>query len=208
MNLFSDTALFDGGIKRYTDFHLPDTELRLWQHFFNKTSSDNYYNTLLTQSPWQQRMRRMYDKMVADPRLTAYYGGENGHAWTPMLLEIKDSVEQITQIRFDRVLLNLYRDGKDSVAWHNDNLPADGKHHHIASVTFGDTRIFKVRHKFNETVRQLDIPLTHGSLLLMGETMQQYYEHHIPKTARAIGPRINLTFRISESSKPVYLIGK
>jgi alkylated DNA repair dioxygenase AlkB len=208
MNLFSDTALFDGGIKRYTDFHLPDTELRLWQHFFNKTSSDNYYNTLLTQSPWQQRMRKMYDKMVADPRLTAYYGGENGHAWTPMLLEIKDSVEQITQIRFDRVLLNLYRDGKDSVAWHGDNLPADGKHHHIASVTFGDTRIFKVRHKFNETVRQLDIPLTHGSLLLMGETMQQYYEHHIPKTARAIGPRINLTFRISESSKPVYLIGK
>jgi alkylated DNA repair dioxygenase AlkB len=208
MNLFSDTALFDGGIKRYTDFHLPDTELRLWQHFFNKTSSDNYYNTLLTQSPWQQRMRKMYDKMVADPRLTAYYGGENGHAWTPMLLEIKDSVEQITQIRFDRVLLNLYRDGKDSVAWHGDNLPADGKHHHIASVTFGDTRIFKVRHKFNETVRQLDIPLTHGSLLLMGETMQQYYEHHIPKTARAIGPRINLTFRISESSKPVHLIGK
>ncbi|WP_285009609.1 alpha-ketoglutarate-dependent dioxygenase AlkB family protein [Pedobacter faecalis] len=146
----------------------------------------------------------MYDKIVADPRLTAYYGGENGHPWTPMLLEIKATIEEITEISFDRVLLNFYRDGKDSVAWHSDNLPADGKHHHIASVTFGDTRIFKVRHKYNKEIKQLDIPLTHGSLLLMGETMQEHYEHHVPKTARAIGPRINLTFRISESSKPVY----
>ena len=206
MNLFSETALFDGGIKKYKNFPLPATELRLWQHFFDKATSDIYYKTLISESPWQQRMRKMYDKMIADPRLTAYYGGENGHAWTPMLLEIKAAVEKITEITFDRVLLNLYRDGKDSVAWHSDNLPADGKYHHIASVTFGDTRIFKVRHKTRKDIQQIDIPLTHGSLLLMGETMQAHYEHHVPKTARAIGPRINLTFRISESSKPVYLV--
>ena len=206
MNLFAETELFDGGIKKYTDFNLPDTELRLWQHFFAKRDADNYYNTLLKESPWQQRSRKMYDKVIADPRLTAYYSGEHGHSWTPLLLEIKEAIEQITEITFDRVLLNLYRDGKDSVAWHSDNLPADGKHHHIASVTFGDTRIFKVRHKTNKEINQLDIPLTHGSLLLMGETMQEHYEHHIPKTARAIGPRINLTFRISESSKPIYFM--
>ncbi|MBB5440598.1 alkylated DNA repair dioxygenase AlkB [Pedobacter sp. AK017] len=203
MILFADTELFDGGIKRYTDFKLPDTELRLWQHFFGKQEADGYYNTLLEEAPWQQRMRKMYDRMVPDPRLIAYYGGENGHAWTPLLLEIKQAVEKVTEISFDRVLLNLYRDGKDSVAWHSNNLPADGKHHHIASVTFGDTRIFKVRHKTRKDITALDIPLTHGSLLLMGETMQAHYEHHIPKTARAVGPRINLTFRISESSKPV-----
>jgi hypothetical protein len=57
---------------------LPDTELRLWQHFFEKREADNYYNILLKESPWQQRMHKMYDKMVADPRLTAYYGGDNG----------------------------------------------------------------------------------------------------------------------------------
>ncbi|MES2454786.1 MAG: alpha-ketoglutarate-dependent dioxygenase AlkB [Bacteroidota bacterium] len=204
MNLFAETELFDGGIKKYTDFNLPDTELRLWQHFFGKREADNYYNTLLKESPWQRRSRKMYDKVIADPRLTAYYGGENGNAWAPLLLEIKAAIEQITEINFDRVLLNLYRDGKDSVAWHSDNLPADGKHHHSASVTFGDTRIFKVRHKSNKEIRQLNIPLTHGSLLLMAETMQEYYEHRVPKTARAIGPRINLTFRISESSKPIY----
>jgi len=206
MNLFAETELFDGGIKKYTDFNLPDTELRLWQHFFQKQAADNYYNMLLKDSPWQQRSRKMYDKLIPDPRMTAYYGGENGHEWTPTLLEIKATVENITEIKFDRVLLNLYRDGKDSVAWHSDNLPADGKHHPIASLTFGDTRIFKVRHKFKKDIPQSDIPLTHGSLLLMGETMQEHYEHHVPKTTRAIGPRINLTFRISESSKAVYFV--
>lgn len=204
MNLFGETALFDGGIKRYTDFNLPDTELRLWQHFFDKANADHYYKMLLKESPWQQRMRKMYDKMIPDPRLTAYYGGKNGHPWTPLLLDIKAAIEKTTEINFDRVLLNLYRDGKDSVAWHSDNLPADGKHHHIASVTFGDTRIFKVRHKSRKDILQLDIPLTHGSLLLMGETMQEHYEHHVPKTSRTVAPRINLTFRISDSSKPLY----
>ncbi|TCD03201.1 alpha-ketoglutarate-dependent dioxygenase AlkB family protein [Pedobacter psychroterrae] len=58
----------------------------------------------------------MYDKVIADPRMTAYYGGENGHEWTPTLLEIKATVENITEIKFDRVLLNVYRDGRDSVA--------------------------------------------------------------------------------------------
>lgn len=204
MNLFAETELFDGGVKLYTDFELPGTELRLWQHFFDKPQADAFYKILLSESPWQQRMRKMYDKVIPDLRLTAYYGGENGHLWTPVLLEIKEAVEKVTYIRFDRVLLNLYRNGKDSVAWHSDTLPADGKHHQIASVTFGDTRIFKVRHKFRKDISGLDIPLTHGSLLLMGDSMQDQYEHHIPKTARAVGPRINLTFRISESSKPVY----
>jgi len=206
MNLFEETELFDGGIKRYTDFQLPDSGLQLWQHFFNKTEADKYFKILRSSTPWQQRMRKMYDKMVSDPRLTAYYGGVNGHEWTPILLEIKDAVEKACGISFDRVLLNLYRDGKDAVAWHSDTLPADGRHHHIASVTFGDTRIFKVRHKIRKDVPQLDIPLTHGSFLLMDETMQDHYEHHVPKTARKVGPRINLTFRISESLKPVCLL--
>ena len=202
MNLFEDLQLFDGGVKRHTDFQLPDTELRLWQHFFCKQEADNYYRTLLSATPWQQRTRKMYDKMICDPRLTAYYGGQNGHEWTPVLTEIKKAVEKVSGITFDRVLLNLYRDGKDSVAWHSDTLPADGKHHHIASVTFGDTRIFKVRHKSRKDIPQLDIPLTHGSFLLMDETMQEHYEHHVPKTSRKVGPRINLTFRISHCISP------
>ncbi|GGH64418.1 alkylated DNA repair dioxygenase AlkB [Filimonas zeae] len=208
MLLFDDVALFDEGKKRYTDFNLPGAELRLWEQFYDKAASDHYYRLLETTTPWQQRERKIYDRIVPDPRLTAYYGGANGNAWTKPLLEIKEQVEQTSRIQFDRVLLNYYRDGNDSVAWHSDTLPKDGKHHEIASVTFGATRLFKVRHKTDKTVQQLNIPLTHGSFLLMGASLQNHYEHQVPKTTKATGGRINLTFRISESSKPVYVVEK
>lgn len=204
MNLFEDTALFDEGQKRFTDFHLPDTDLRLWEQFFPKKDSDKYFRLLKDTSPWQQRTRKMYDKLIPDPRLTAFYGGPNGHEWTPELLAIKSTLESACGITFNRVLLNYYRDGNDSVAWHSDTLPADGMHHSIASVTFGETRLFKVRHKSRKDIPQLNIPLTHGSFLLMGETMQDHYEHYVPKTSREIGARINLTFRISGSAKSTY----
>ena len=202
MLLFEDTALFNEGVSRYTDFELPGTELKLWEQFFSKPEADRFYRELLASTPWAQRTRKMYDKMVMDPRLTAYYGGANGYPWTSTLLHIKVKVEATCGIQFNRVLLNYYRDGNDSVAWHSDTLPADGKHHAIASVTFGETRHFKVRHKYDKNIRQLDIPLTHGSFLLMGETMQDHYEHHVPKTAKKVGARINLTFRLSEPGKP------
>jgi alkylated DNA repair dioxygenase AlkB len=171
--------------------------MRLWEQFFSKEESDSHFAILKDSTPWQQRQRKMYDKIVLDPRLTAYYGGPNGYEWTEQLLSIKARVEQECGIGFHRVLLNYYRDGNDSVAWHSDTLPADGKHHAIASVTFGDTRLFKVRHTSRKDIEQLSIPLTHGSLLLMGETMQDHYEHHVPKTSRNVGARINLTFRVN-----------
>jgi alkylated DNA repair dioxygenase AlkB len=205
MNLFDDVALFDDGRKRYQDLSLPDADLQLWEQFFTRHDADNYFKVLKDATPWQQRKRMMYDKWVQDPRLTCYYGGPNGQVWTPMLEEIRTCVEQACGIAFNRVLLNYYRDGNDSVSWHSDTLPADGKHHAIASVTFGETRLFKVRHKSRKDIGQLSIPLTHGSFLLMGETIQDHYEHHVPKTSRQIGGRINLTFRISDSVKPVYI---
>ena len=200
MNLFSAIALFDEGKKQFTDFQLPGADLRLWEQFFSRRDADQFFSVFLETTPWQQRTRQLYDKTVLDPRLTAWYGGPNGLEWTEELLRVKALVEAESKTRFNRVLLNYYRDGNDSVAWHSDTLPADGKHHAIASVTFGDTRLFKIRHKTRKDIAQLHIPLTHGSFLLMGETMQDHYEHHVPKTSRAVGPRINLTFRISTDS--------
>ncbi len=208
MNLFEDIAMFDEGRRRFKDFRLPDADLQLWEQFFTKADSDRYFKILLDTTPWQQRIRKMYDKMVPDPRLTAYYGGLNGLEWTADLMAIKAKVQDECGVLFDRVLLNYYRDGNDSVAWHSDTLPADGKHHPIASVTFGETRLFKVRHKSRMDVSRLAIALTHGSFLLMGETMQEHYEHHVPKTVRRVGARINLTFRISEPAKQIYYTGK
>lgn len=200
MLLFEETALFDEGKQQYKNFDLPGANLQLWEQFIARSEADSCFKTFKDSTPWQQRTRKMYDKTVLDPRLTAWYGGPDGLEWTPELLNIRQQVEAISQIEFNRVLLNYYRDGNDSVSWHSDTLPSDGKHHPIASVTFGETRLFKVRHKTRKDIGQLDIPLTHGSLLLMGASMQDLYEHHVPKTNRKIGARINLTFRISGSA--------
>jgi alkylated DNA repair dioxygenase AlkB len=197
LSLFEETDLFDAGKKRYQQFDLPDSSLQLWERFIEKEEASRYYELLLHHTPWTQRERKMYDKMVSDPRLTAWYGPK-GLPFTKELLVIKEKVETQSKILFDSVLLNLYRDGKDSVAWHSDTLPADGMHKPIASVSFGETRPFQVRHKTNKDIPKLEIPLTHGSFLLMDATMQEYYEHHIAKTARQIAPRINLTFRVTQ----------
>ena len=104
-------------------------------------------------------------------------------------------METASAARYNSVLLNLYRDGNDSVSWHRDNEKEFGLNPVIASVTFGETRPFQIRHKFRKDVKKLEIPLTHGSLLVMGGPMQHYWEHQIPKTSKQILPRINLTFR-------------
>jgi Alkylated DNA repair protein len=194
IGLFDEKELLDPGKKRFLDYRLPLTELKLWEQFFEREESDFYFQFFIESTPWAQHRRKMYDKIVADPRLTAWYG-PNGNEWTPELLTIKERIQSTCGIEFDCVLLNFYRDGNDSVAWHSDNLPASGKHHAIASVTFGETRVFKVRPRMDRNCKPIEIPLTHGSFLLMGETMQGHYEHHIAKTSRKIGPRINLTFR-------------
>ena len=126
MTLFDDTLLFDEGKKRYINFELPDVELKLWEQFFDKQESDHYYKILLEESPWKQRTRKIYDKIIPDPRLTAWYGNESSYTWPSVLLEIKKRVEGECGIVFNSVLLNYYRDGNDSVARHSDTLPSSG----------------------------------------------------------------------------------
>ncbi|MCW3087761.1 MAG: 2OG-Fe(II) oxygenase, partial [Sediminibacterium sp.] len=127
--------LFDEGKKGFRDFQLPGADLKLWEQFFSKDESDRYCKHFLETTPWERRSRKMYDKVVQDPRFTAFYGGRAGYEWTPELLRIKERVEATCGIAFNGVLLNYDRDGNDSVAWHSDHMPPDGKHHAIASVT-------------------------------------------------------------------------
>ena len=196
LGLFEEKMLFDEGKKHLTRFDMGNGALVLREQFFDKEMSDRMYAVLMEQTPWQQRERKMYDKMVLDPRLTAWYG-PGGHVWTPELLLIREKVQAASSISFDSVLLNLYRDGKDSVSWHSDTRPASGQHQPIASVTFGQTRMFHVRHKFDKAIKPFSIPLMHGSFLLMPACMQEYWEHHVPKTSKQVAARINLTFRIT-----------
>ncbi len=198
--LFNDTELFNSGDLRVKEFDIPDAELKLWEHFFSRDKADHYYNTILQETPWKQEEITVYDKTHLTPRMTVWYGkkrdGTTTRAFTSTLLEIKGKVENETKINFTSVLVNLYRDGKDGVGWHRDHDRELGPQPLVASVTFGETRPFEIRHKFRKELEKIRIPLDHGSLLLMGGTMQHFWEHQIPKTAKQIGPRINLTFRI------------
>jgi alkylated DNA repair dioxygenase AlkB len=149
-------------------------------------------------------------KSIYAPRLVAWYGDEgavykySGHRniplpWTPLLKEIRDSLLRKTGgYYFNSVLLNLYRNEKDSVAWHSDDEPEIGPsddNRAITSLSFGATRRFLIRNKTDKK-EKYEFLLENGSLLMMlGET-QSYYEHSIPKTTKSVGERLNLTFRI------------
>jgi len=202
MTLFNDTELFTTGRRGKKTIDLPDTELMLYDNFFVKEESDHFYNNLLDTTPWHEYSMKIYDKTVTAPRMISWYEDKTNAGadlskpnWTPELLLIKDKVEAETQITFNSVLLNLYRNGNDGVAWHSDREDNFGKNAVIASVTFGETRMFRLRHKFQKEIPQVEIPLYHGSLLLMGGTTQSYWQHQVPKTTKEILPRINLTFR-------------
>jgi alkylated DNA repair dioxygenase AlkB len=202
MTLFNDTELFTSGSGGKKVFDLPDTELMLYDNFFTKEESDHYYTTLLNNTPWRESAMEIYNKTVPVPRMISWYEDRDNPGadltkpdWTPELVLIKERVEKETQVKFNCVLLNLYRNGKDGVSWHSDREQNFGTNAIIASVSFGETRMFRLRHKFRKDISPVEIPLHHGSLLLMAGTTQSFWQHQVPKTAKDILPRINLTFR-------------
>jgi alkylated DNA repair dioxygenase AlkB len=157
---------------------------------------------LLDETPWRQESVVVYGKRHPQPRLTAWYG-EASYTysglklaplpWTPLLLAIRAAVEAACGARFNSVLLNRYRDGQDSMGMHSDDEPELGPEPIIASLSYGTTRPFILRHKRNkQTIR---IALEEGSLLLMSGQLQKHWLHGINKSARSLGERINLTFR-------------
>ena len=111
-----------------------------------------------------------------------------------MLYEIKNRLEEFSGLTFNSVLLNLYRDGQDSMGWHRDDEKELGKNPAIGSVSFGESRKFMIRHVQDRSLKT-SINITNGSLLLMAGEMQHHWLHSIPKTAKPAGVRINLTFR-------------
>jgi alkylated DNA repair dioxygenase AlkB len=199
LTLFDDTDLFNSGKLKITHYHIPDAELTLYEHFFNREEADAYYRTLLDETPWIQEPITIHGKTHPTPRMTAWYGkrrnGDIRNHPTLTLKNIQEKVEQQSGIHFNSVLLNLYRSGQDSVSWHRDNEHEYGINPVIGSVSFGETRPFRIRHKYRKEVELVEIPLTHGSFLLMAGPMQHFWEHSISKTTKEIKPRINLTFR-------------
>jgi alkylated DNA repair dioxygenase AlkB len=185
---------------------MPDADVRFYRSLFAQEESDRLFTQLQQQTQWRQEFIKLYGKPVAIPRLTAWYGDAGKsytysriemapEPWTSPLLEIKSRIEAISGITFNSVLLNLYRDGRDSVAWHSDDEPELGENPSIGSVSFGATRRFMFKHKQQKDLKQ-ELELTHGSFLLMQGQTQHFWLHQIPKTTKLLQPRINLTFRI------------
>jgi len=155
----------------------------------------------LTDIPWEQhksgygRMRPRLESWHGDAGAVyaSYNGGMQPRPWTPALMEIKALVEEATGLRYNGVLLNLYRNQHDSVDKHSDDDPEFGPNPTIASVSLGAERRFVVRSKTTREKRTLR--LTHGSLLVMSGNSQANYRHEVPKEKAACAERINLTFR-------------
>lgn len=184
---------------------LPNATIIYYPLFFDKNEADSIYDTLLKEVPWQHDEIKIFGKTHLQPRLTALYGDiektysysnitMQPNQWNPLLEKIKSCVEIATNSKFTSVLLNYYRDGKDSNGWHADNEKELGKSPVIASLSFGENRIFQLKHNTDENLKK-SIILEHGSLLLMKGTTQHFWKHQIPKTNKLIGSRINLTFR-------------
>ena len=195
---------FNGSEKQQLD--LPDSQIIYYPGFFDTQTSDLYFDRLRNETDWQQDDIRVFGKVYAQPRLTALYG-EQGKPYTysgitmepspftPLLQSIKERVEQLCKASFSTVLLNLYRDGQDSNGWHSDDEKELGNNPVIASVSFGEVRRFRLKHRQERDLKH-NLDLTHGSLLVMSGPTQHHWKHQIPKTTRKVGPRINLTFRL------------
>ena len=186
---------------------MPDGEVIIYQNFFEEPESDRFFKELQNSLNWQQDKIRIFGKEVDLPRLTAWYGDEgksykysgitmNPNPWIPVLLSIKKKIEKVVELDFNSVLANLYRDGKDYVSWHSDDEKELGNNPIIASVSFGATRRFQLRHKSNKDLDTVEISLTHGSLLIMTGSTQHFWKHQVPKTSKILTERINLTFRV------------
>ena len=184
---------------------LPDAEIIYYPQFFDKENADKIYTELLQEIAWQQDNITVFGKTHPQPRLTALYGNEGKpysysnitmqpNPWNTLLQKIKYLIESRTECQFTTVLLNQYRDGKDSNGWHADNEKELGTNPIIASLSFGAERVFQLKHNTIADAKK-SIVLEHGSLLLMKGSTQHFWKHQIPKTAKPIGNRINLTFR-------------
>jgi len=177
---------------------LPPEMLEYMPGLFNKEESDYLLSKFIKESPWKQRLQKMWDKEVLTPRLTVWYGErieDEPIPWTPELLMIKSKVEPLAGVKFNSVLLNYYRDGNDSVAWHSDKENILGKRPVIASVSFGQVRSFDIRNKNNHQERY-SVRLEHGSFLLMKAGLQETFEHRVAKSTKPMKARVNLTFRV------------
>ena len=185
---------------------LPGADLLFAPDFLPAAEATALLTHLTAAAAWEQRTIQLFGQAFPQPRLTAWYGDPQARytysgltwepcPWLPALAELRQRLEAATATRYNSVLLNLYRDGRDSMGWHADDEPELGPAPAIASLSLGALRRFRLRPRPGLSHDPLGIDLPPGRLLLMRGPTQQHWQHALPKTARPVGPRLNLTFR-------------
>jgi alkylated DNA repair dioxygenase AlkB len=155
--------------------------------------SDAVFAEVLSGRDWGQRTRFMYDGRVLEPRLTAPWSVASGEPLRPAVLdEIRLALSARYGVLFDSAGFNLYRDGRDSVAWHADKIAKEVAAPIIALLALGEPRKLLLRPKGGG--RSIAFPLGRGDLFVVGGATNRRFEHCVPKVARA-GPRISVAYR-------------
>lgn len=184
---------------------LDDADLALDTGWLPAAEADALFSALRTGIPWEVHRIRLFGREHASPRLSCWIGDPGAtyrysgsrfepRPWPVALAPLRARLASELGVAFDSVLANLYRDGRDAMGWHSDDEPELGPAPVIASVSLGATRRFVLKSR-GEPARRLALDLPHGSLLVMAGATQRHYRHALPRTARPVGERINLTFR-------------
>jgi alkylated DNA repair dioxygenase AlkB len=184
----AQAQLFDAGPRTLLD----DAEggVRYWSGFVTQREATAWFDTLRDQIAWEARQRPMYDRIVDVPRLVAAYRLDDPQLPAPLAQAMRRLRESLSA-PFNAVGLNYYRDGRDSVAPHNDKLHSLVPGQPIALISLGAPRCMTIRAK-QAPHRTWRIDLEPGSLLVMSHASQRHYDHSIPKTREPVGPRISL----------------
>lgn len=188
-----------------SDDALPGAELWFAPDWLQAGQADALFAELWDSIEWETHRIRLFGREVDSPRLSSWIGDEGAsytysgtrfqpRPWPHALADIRRRLARELDCEFNSVLVNRYRNGRDYMGWHSDNESALGPQPIIASLSLGATRRFVLKER-QEPRRRLALELPPGSLLVMRGDTQQNYRHALPRTAKPVGERINLTFR-------------
>jgi alkylated DNA repair dioxygenase AlkB len=190
--------------KKFPNIINKDGEVTYYGKIYTDELIRQFFDELSNKIIWEHEKVIMFGKEITTKRKVAFYANDGitytysqkikvGKAWTPALLNIKKIVEEYTSQKYNACLLNLYHNGLEGMGWHSDDEKEIIKNSSIASLSLGADRKFSFKHKISKET--LSIMLESGSLLEMKGVLQKNWLHALPKTTKALTPRINLTFR-------------